>query len=56
MCFSKRMGGKIPQPVATMLERKYGIFDNEKSNLHIVSGEKSIDEICTEIISLRNEF
>jgi len=31
--FAKRMNGVLPAPVAAMLEKKHGLFDNEKYDL-----------------------
>ena len=31
--FAKRMNGKLPEPVAKMLEKKHGLFDSEKYDL-----------------------
>ena len=33
--FSARMGGKLPAPVAAMLEKKHGAFDNVPHDLHV---------------------
>ena len=48
--FAKRMNGNLPVPVATMLVKKHGMFDNECCDIHIKSGEKAVDDICSEII------
>jgi len=37
--FAKRMGGTLPLPVAAMLERKHGCFDNEPRDFHLKDGE-----------------
>lgn len=50
--FSKRMHGNLPAPVAAMLEKKHGSFDNEKHDLHIESGKESLEAICAAIIQL----
>ncbi|MBE0600831.1 MAG: hypothetical protein IH607_03525 [Firmicutes bacterium] len=49
--FAKRMGGKLPATVAAMLEKKHGMFDREAHAVHIVSGEKTIEECCDDIIA-----
>lgn len=49
--FAKRMGGNLPAPVKAMLERKHGMFDGEPCDVHIVSGVKTIEDACAEIIA-----
>ena len=44
--FAQRMRGNLPAPVAAMLEKKLGCFDAEPHNIHVVSGETDLDEIC----------
>lgn len=48
--FAQRMGGTLPAPVATMLEKKHGCFDSVPHGLHIVSGETDIDSAIAEIM------
>ena len=36
--FAQRMYGNLPAPVAAMLEKKHGCFDNEPHDYHVVSG------------------
>lgn len=48
--FAKRMSGNLPVPVATMLEKKHGMFDNESCDIHINNSENSLDDICSDII------
>lgn len=43
--FAQRMRGVLPQPVKTMLERKHGLFDNERYDYHIHNGENA-DAVC----------
>ena len=50
--FAKRMNGKLPAPVAAMLEKKHGMFDKEKNDLHIHNAGKSISDICDKILAL----
>ena len=50
--FSKRMNGKMPAPVAKMLESKHRMFNSEKHDLHIHGVDGDIDEICEKIYSL----
>ena len=50
--FAKRMGGNLPAPVASMLERKHGCFDMEPHDIHVISGQTSIDDVCKEIAAM----
>lgn len=43
--FAQRMGGKLPAPVAAMLERKHGCFDRELADYHVVSGQTDIEAL-----------
>ena len=47
--FSQRMHGNLPAPVASMLERNHGCFDNIEHDIHIVSGVSDLDKICADI-------
>ena len=47
--FAGRMGGNLPAPVAAMLERKHGCFDEEPHALHVVSGQDDPDAVCAAI-------
>ena len=47
--FAQRMRGNLPAPVATMLEKKHGCFDTEPHDIHVVSGETSLDTIVNQI-------
>ena len=47
--FAKRMRGNLPAPVAAMLENKHGCFDAEPHDIHVVSGETDLDEVCRQI-------
>jgi len=49
-CFSKKTNGKFPDPVSKMLEKKHGMFDLEKCDLHIIDGQETLDAVCEEII------
>lgn len=49
--FAKRTNGKLPPPIALMLEKKHGYFDNEKNDLHIVN-QNNLKENCDRIIEL----
>ncbi len=48
--FAQRMRGKLPPPVAAMLERKHGCFDAVPYDFHIISGETDADTIVAEIV------
>ena len=50
--FALRMHGTLPAPVAAMLERRHGCFDNAAHHIHVVSGQYDPDEVCSEIRSL----
>ncbi len=49
--FGARMRGNLPAHVAQMLERKHGSFDNEPYDIHIISGETNMEDVCAEIIN-----
>ncbi len=49
--FARRMGGTLPPPLAAALARKHGMFDAERHDLHIVSGEKEPEAACAEILA-----
>ena len=44
--FAQRMRGNLPSPVAAMLEKKHGWFDNIRHDIHVISGETDLDEVC----------
>ena len=44
--FAQRMRGNLPAPVAAMLEKKHGSFDNIRHDIHVISGETDLDEVC----------
>ena len=48
--FAQRMRGNLPAPVAAMLEKKHGCFDNEPHDFHVISGETDLDEVCRRIL------
>ena len=48
--FAQRMCGSLPAPVAAMLEKKHGCFDNQPCNIHVISGETDLDEVCQKFI------
>ncbi len=53
--FAKRMNGNLPDPVAEMLERKHGLFDNEKYDLRIENEDGDLDKASIQIMSLLND-
>jgi len=50
--FAARMGGKLPPPVAAMLEKKHGAFDGARRDLLLKSGEYEVGEACARIAAL----
>ena len=50
--FAKRMNGKLPPPVAAMLEKKHGMFDMEKHDLRVENTGDTVVEACDRIIAL----
>ncbi len=52
--FAKRMRSNLPVSVAVMLERKHGCFDNETHNIHVVSDQVDLDEVCVSIQNMIN--
>ncbi len=54
--FAQRMRGHLPAPVAAMLEKKHGCFDDEAHNFKVVSGETDIDALVEKIISGRQSI
>ena len=47
--FAARMHGTLPAPVAAMLERSHGCFDQEPWDFHIHSGVTDPEEVCKQI-------
>ena len=52
--FAKRMRGNLPALVAAMLEKKHGCFDTEPHDIHVVSGDTDLNDICRQILSKCN--
>ena len=50
--FAKRTGGRLPDPVRVMLERRHGCFDDVPCDLHLVSGEDSARDNCAAVLTL----
>lgn len=48
--FAQRMRGNLPAPVAAMLEKKHGCFENLPCDIHVISGETDLDEVCQKFI------
>lgn len=48
--FAKRMNGNLPKPVELMIERKHGMFDNEKCDMRIT--ETDGNNACARIMEL----
>ncbi len=51
--FAVRMHGSLPAPVAAMLERKHGCFDEIDHDFHVISGETDLDAVYEQIINKR---
>lgn len=49
--FAQRMRGVLPPPVQMMLEKKHGCFDQEKCDVHMLSGKDDVDDIAARIIA-----
>ena len=47
--FTERMHGNLPVPVAAMLDRKHGCFDNESRDYHIIFGVTDPQEIILKL-------
>ena len=50
--FAKRMNGVLPPPVAAMLEKKHGMFNDEKYDLCIGNTGESVSDICDRIMAI----
>ena len=48
--FAWRMRGELPAPVAAMLEKKHGCFDDVPWDIRVVSGETDLDEVCRQVL------
>ena len=49
--FAQRMRGNLPAPVAAMLEKKHGCFDEVAHDIHVVSGESDLNWVLNQILS-----
>ena len=43
--FAQRMRGNLPGPVAAMLEKKHGCFDDVPCDIHVISGQTDLDAV-----------
>ncbi len=50
--FAQRMHGNLPSPVAAMLERKFGQFEDQPHSLRIDTDNVSVEEAVKQILSL----
>ena len=53
--FAQRMNGKLPPPVAVMLERKYGQFESEPHDLRLDTETLSPEEAAAAILRILPE-
>ncbi len=51
--FAQRMRGNLPVPVAMMLERKHGCFDDIIHDIHVISGETELADVCNQIENMK---
>ena len=49
--FAARMGGRLPAPVESMLERKHGLFDPIPHDLHIHTADNTATEAAGKILA-----
>ncbi len=47
--FAERMHGTLPAPVAAMLEKKHGGFDEEAHDIAVISGQTDLEDVCTRV-------
>lgn len=50
--FAARMNGNIPEPVKIMLQKKHGLFNDEKYDFHYHSDKDNFDFACDEIVAV----
>lgn len=53
--FTLRLRGNLPAPVAAMLERKYGQFDNQPHDLRVNTDAASAEEAVEQILTMLGE-
>ncbi len=51
--FAQRMHGNLPAPVAAMLTQRHGCFDGIGHDIHVISEETKIADVCDQIRRLR---
>lgn len=52
--FARRMGGNLPAPIVSMLERKHGQFESEEHDLCVDTDAASAADAANEIMQLLN--
>ena len=50
--FAQRMHGNLPAPVAAMLERKHGCFDEIPHDIRVISGETDMEAVCLQVAKM----
>lgn len=50
--FATRMHGNLPEPVKIMLQKKHGLFNEERYDFHYHSNKNSFDFACDEIVGV----
>lgn len=50
--FAQRMGGKLPPPVAAMLEKKHGQLDGLPHTLRFHNGQQTVEQATVQILAL----
>ena len=53
--FAVRMHGTLPPPVAAMLEKKHGIFDQVPCDIHIDSDNTTIEDAAASIYEMLSQ-
>ena len=51
--FAQRMHGNLPDPVATMLEKKHGCFDAEPYDIHVIAGKTDLELVIQQIRNMQ---
>lgn len=49
--FSRRMNGRLPEPVAKMLEGKHGMFDDIECDYRLSMTDESAEHICEDLLN-----
>ena len=50
--FARRMNGNLPAPVAAMLEKKHGSFEQEAHDMRIDHATGDPSEVCQQVVAL----